>query len=79
MSALARWDMARAGPVRLGSWAATSRITQARSTAVGLLEVLGGFAQVDPTGHDLWASPGGFVVGDLADSGAHLACCVDQV
>src|SRR5665647_1557567 len=25
----------------------------------GLLEVVGGFAQVDATGHDVWASPGG--------------------
>jgi hypothetical protein len=45
----------------------------------GLLQVVGGFAQVDTTGHDFWVSPGGFVVGDFADGGAQLAGCLDQV
>ena len=41
--------------------------------------MLGGFAQVNATGHDLGASPGGLVVGDLANSGAQLVRGVDQV
>src|SRR5664279_4367857 len=80
-----------AGRVDLGE--AAEYLQQALSSAVdvaavirdvdgagqGLLEVLGGFAQVDATGHDLGASPGGLVVSDLADGGAQLTCSVDQV